>query len=48
MHVWSLSADKPIMTAHIVSRSPAQEVLLKVTEFLQKEFGIFHSTIQIE
>ena len=47
-HVWSLSDEKPIMTAHIVTDENPNYVLFKVTALLQKEYDIYLSTIQIE
>ena len=47
-HVWNLSDEKPIMTAHIVTDENPSYVLYMVTKFLQKEYEIFHSTIQVE
>ena len=47
-HLWNLSDEKPIMTAHIVTDENPSYVLYQLTEMLQKEFDIYHSTIQIE
>lgn len=47
-HVWNLSDEKPIMTAHIVSDENPTFALFKINELLQKQYKIFHSTIQIE
>jgi zinc transporter 2 len=47
-HIWSLSDEKPIMTAHIVSNENPNYVLFHVTKLLQEKFNIHHSTIQIE
>ena len=47
-HLWNLSDEKPILTAHVVSDDNPSFVLYQITEMLQKEFEIFLSTIQIE
>ena len=46
--MWSLGDAKVIFTAHIVATGNPSYALYCVTELLQKEFEIFHSTIQIE
>jgi cobalt-zinc-cadmium efflux system protein len=50
LHVWSLSTTKVALTAHLVMRdgSPGAGFLARVAEDLEHEFGIRHSTIQIE
>lgn len=47
-HLWSISAEKPILTAHVVTQHPAAFALFEITKMLQSEFDIHHSTIQIE
>jgi len=49
-HVHALSADKPIMTCHVVlkERMDPKLALADLTAMVQHEFGIFHSTFQIE
>ena len=46
LHVWSLSAGKPTMSAHILSSNP-HDTLKKATRVCRK-YGIFHSTLQVE
>lgn len=46
LHIWSLSAGKPAMSAHIFSENPSK-ALKKATE-LCRRYGIYHSTIQVE
>lgn len=36
------------MTAHVVSDENPSYTLFCITELLQKEHGIFHSTVQVE
>ena len=48
LHVSSLGEGKPILTAHVVSDANPSYALYKITELLQQEFEIFHSTIQVE
>ena len=47
-HLWSLSDEKPIFTAHVVVRGNPHFALYTITKLLQLEFNIFHSTLQIE
>ena len=47
-HLWALSDEKPIFTAHVVATGNPSHALYVITELLQKEFEIFHSTVQIE
>lgn len=46
-HIWSLSEDKPSMSAHIYTNMDQQIVLKKATKVCRL-YGIYHSTIQIE
>lgn len=51
VHVWALSSGKNVMSAHIVV-DPAvageRGVMRSVTELVAHDFGIAHSTIQVE
>lgn len=47
LHVWTLGVGKPAMSAHIFSDRNTGSVLKKVTRIC-RQYGIFHSTIQIE
>ena len=46
LHVWSISAGKPAMSAHLTSSNPSK-TLKHATKYVRK-FGIYHSTLQIE
>ncbi len=52
LHVWSVSEKSVALEAHITVKdmmiSRAEDVLSKVEELLEKEFGINHSTLQLE
>ncbi|WP_281301451.1 MULTISPECIES: cation diffusion facilitator family transporter [unclassified Iodidimonas] len=50
LHVWLLTAERPLLTMHITIRPEdrADDVLLRVKDFLAKRYNITHSTIQIE
>ncbi|MET0089606.1 MAG: cation diffusion facilitator family transporter [Candidatus Thiodiazotropha sp.] len=50
LHVWSLSASRAALSAHIVIREPGAwpEVLKQLRETLMREFGIDHVTLQPE
>lgn len=47
LHIWSLSVGKPSMSAHVVCSDNPEKVLRNATK-LSREFGIYHSTIQVE
>ncbi len=47
-HLWTLSDEKPIFTAHVVVQGNPSHALYTMTELLQQEYEIYHSTIQIE
>jgi hypothetical protein len=46
-HVWSLSAGKLSMSAHMRSTDPHLAVK-KATTILREKYEIFHTTIQVE
>lgn len=52
LHIWAISSGINAMSGHIVIDdqrvSKSKEVLEKIAEMLQKNFGITHTTIQIE
>ena len=50
VHVWSLSAQHPLLTAHIRVTDSADynSVLQRTKQVLAERFGIDHATIQIE
>ena len=47
-HLWAISDEKPIFTAHVVYVGDSNHALFRITELLQKEYKIFQSTIQLE
>lgn len=50
VHVWSLTTDRPLLTAHVKVHDNAEydSVMQKVKSLLNEQYGISHSTIQIE
>jgi cobalt-zinc-cadmium efflux system protein len=50
MHVWSITSGFEAMCAHVTvaESSDADAVLLEITRVSQQEFGIRHTTIQIQ
>ena len=50
LHVWTISSGKEALSVHLGVRTPADpDVLLKeVNRILSSEFGIHHTTIQVE
>ncbi|NMD68873.1 cation transporter [Bacillus sp. DNRA2] len=50
LHVWSITSGMPMLTCHISidEKSSHDSVLAKAQSLLHDEFGIEHSTIQVE
>ena len=50
IHVWLLTAERPLMTMHatIAEGADPDPVLLQIKTELKQNFGISHSTVQIE
>jgi cobalt-zinc-cadmium efflux system protein len=53
LHVWSLASDAPALSAHLVvdgslTMHDAQERAAVVRRALEAEFGLIHSTLELE
>ena len=50
LHVWSLDGQEVLLSAHLQVRSgvPAEQVRLAAEKILAGEFGIHHTTLQVE
>jgi cobalt-zinc-cadmium efflux system protein len=50
IHVWTITSGIDAMSAHVAidDRAPAEEVLSRVTTIVNDQFGVHHSTIQVE
>jgi cobalt-zinc-cadmium efflux system protein len=52
IHIWSINENQPILTAHVVTRLESMkectDVMVEIQDYLQKEFGIVHSVLQME
>jgi cobalt-zinc-cadmium efflux system protein len=50
LHVWALTTGKPTLTAHVLHDADIdQDALLNpLKQVLEREFGIFHATLQLE
>ncbi|MCF8010232.1 MAG: cation diffusion facilitator family transporter [Clostridiales bacterium] len=52
LHVWSLTAEVPLLTAHVCveeeNLKKCEEILFEIQSLLKNEFNIEHSTIQFE
>jgi cobalt-zinc-cadmium efflux system protein len=50
LHIWSITSGNIALSAHIVifDSTKSQEILQEINSLLEKKFGIFHTTIQIE
>ena len=50
LHAWALTAEKPLLTLHASVNEPGDlgEVVRNMKAVLHSEFGITHSTIQVE
>ncbi|MEH3055084.1 MAG: cation diffusion facilitator family transporter [Patulibacter minatonensis] len=50
LHVWELTQGFPAVTAHVLVRAdvPCQEVRFHLQRVLAEQFGVAHSTLQVE
>ncbi len=50
VHAWALTAEKPLLTLHalVPEKTQVQPVVAEIKAVLHKNFGIAHSTIQVE
>jgi cobalt-zinc-cadmium efflux system protein len=50
LHIWPLSTTETALTAHLVvpGSPPGDEFHVTISHMLEHEFGIHHSTIQVE
>lgn len=49
LHIWALSTTKTALAAHVVWQGPDVDAFLdKVTDELERDFGISHVTLQLE
>jgi cobalt-zinc-cadmium efflux system protein len=50
LHIWSITSGNIALSAHIVifDSTKSQEILREINSLLEKKFGIYHTTIQIE
>lgn len=52
LHVWNLCSHHALLSAHVVTDSkscvPSQEIMMNLKSRLKNEFGIEHSTLQME
>jgi cobalt-zinc-cadmium efflux system protein len=48
LHVWTISSGHDALTAHVVTETPSSEVLPRLRNLLDDEFGLHHVTLQIE
>lgn len=50
IHVWTITSGLDAMSGHVAvdNRAPAEEILSRVRKIVNDDFGIHHSTIQVE
>lgn len=52
IHIWSINENQPILTAHVVtqleSMKECTDEMVDMQDYLQHEFGIVHSVLQME
>jgi cobalt-zinc-cadmium efflux system protein len=49
LHIWAMSTTRTALTAHVIAPDVQQdEMIRKINELLGREFGIYHTTLQIE
>ena len=50
VHVWSLTPERPLLTAHVCVSNDVEynQVMQQIKSLLKEHYGISHSTVQIE
>lgn len=51
LHVWGLTSGRTVMSAHVIvdpTLTDERKVIPAVTKLLEHDFGIEHSTVQVE
>jgi len=50
LHIWLLTAERPLLTVHIAVEHSAhgEQAMVAAKAFLAEQYGIVHSTIQVE
>jgi cobalt-zinc-cadmium efflux system protein len=48
LHIWTLTSGMPVATVHLVAHGGSHDVLDAASDLLHREYGISHSTIQVE
>lgn len=51
LHVWGLTSGKTVMSAHVIvdpALTDERQVIPSITEVVEHDFGIEHSTVQVE
>lgn len=51
LHVWALTSGKTVMSAHVIvdpALTDERKVIPSITELIEHQFGIEHSTVQVE
>ena len=50
VHAWALTTERPMVTLHatITENSDAHDAVARIKAVLLEEFGVDHSTVQIE
>lgn len=50
IHAWALTSERPILTLHarVAETSDSQDVIAHIKQVLSTDFGIDHSTVQVE
>lgn len=48
LHIWSVSTGKLALSVHLISEDESRCLLASANQILKEEYGIIHTTIQIE
>lgn len=48
LHIWSVSKGKTALSVHLISQDQEKTLLQTANQILESQFGIIHTTIQIE
>lgn len=48
LHVWTVASGRLALSVHLIATAPPEAVLNEANDLLQRDFGIIHTTIQVE
>ena len=50
LHVWEVTSEFPALSAHVIVEADddCHRTRLELAELIEREFGIYHTTLQVE